>query len=174
MTAITIAETAVCYNVDLHQPPASPGALPQAPALPTRSPVPPRGPRPEHYQRIWLKGTETTADLRARGVPERTARTAVKRGWYTRHYHHRQYPQAEGPGLFATLQNPYAFATAQVGHVLRTDAWGDVTPEDFEDAVQDALLWAWELRHCAHIADFPSYISTVIRKKLQRRPRRRP
>ncbi len=69
--AITIAETAVCYNVDLHQPPISPGALPQAPALPTRPPVPPRGPRPEHYQCIWLEGTETTADLRARGVPER-------------------------------------------------------------------------------------------------------
>jgi DNA-directed RNA polymerase specialized sigma24 family protein len=38
-----------------------------------------------------------------------------------------------------------------------------------EDAVQDALLWAWERRHCAHIADFPAYISTVIRQKLRQR-----
>src|SRR5207245_3540600 len=68
-----------------------------------------RGPRPEHYQRIELQGTETTADLRARGVPERTARTAIKRGWYTLKYHHPQYPQQEGAGLFPTLENPYAF-----------------------------------------------------------------
>jgi hypothetical protein len=135
--------------------------------------VPHRGPRPEHYQRIWLDGTETTAELRVRGVPARTARTAVKRGWYTQHYHHLQYPQDEGPGLFATLTNPYAFATAQVRHVLRAHVWGEVTPEDLEDAVQDALLWAWERRHCAHIADFPAYISTVIREKLRKRPRQR-
>ena len=173
MTTMTLSETPVHHNVNLHQRPSSPGALPHEAALSPRSRGPLSGPRPEHYQRIWLDGTETTADLRARGVPERTARTAVKRGWYTRHYHHAQYPQAEGPGLFATLQNPYAFATAQVGHVLRTDAWGDVTPEDFEDAVQDALLWAWERRHCAHITDFPAYISTVIRTKLRRRPGRR-
>jgi hypothetical protein len=135
--------------------------------------VPHRGPRPEHYQRIWLDGTETTAELRVRGVPARTARTAVKRGWYTQHYHHLQYPQDEGPGLFATLTNPYAFATAQVRHVLRAHVWGEVTPEDLEDAVQDALLWAWERRHCTHIADFPAYISTVIREKLRKRPRQR-
>jgi hypothetical protein len=135
----------------------------------SRPPVPQRGPRPEHYRRIQLDGTETTAELRARGVPARTARTAVKRGWYTQHYHHPQYPQDEGPGLFATLTNPYAFATAQVRHVLREQAWGDVTPEDVEDAVQDALLWAWERRHCRHIAHFPSYISTVIREKLRQR-----
>ena len=135
--------------------------------------VPQWGPRPEHYQRIWLDGTETTADLCARGVPARTARTALKRGWYTQHYHRPQYPQDEGPGLFTTLTNPYAFATAQVRHVLRAHAWGDVAPEDVEDAVQDALLWAWERRHCAHITDFPAYISTVIRQKLRQRPRRR-
>ena len=139
----------------------------------SRTPVPQRGPRPEHYRRIQLGGTETTADLRARGVPARTARTAIKRGWYTQHYHHLQYPQDEGPGLFATLQNPYAFATAQVRHVLRTHAWGDVAPEDLEDAVQDALLWAWERRHCAHIADFSPYISTLIRERLRQRHRGR-
>jgi hypothetical protein len=70
----------------------------------------------------------------------RTARTTVKRGWYTQHYHHLRYPQDEGPGQFATLTNPYAFATAQVRHVLRTYAWGAMAPEDLEDAVQDALL----------------------------------
>ena len=82
-----------------------------------------------------------------------------------------QYPQDEGPGLFATLTNPYAFATAQVRYVLRTQAWGALPPEDFEDAVQDALLWAWERRHCAHLTapDFPGYISAVIRGKLRRR-----
>ena len=132
--------------------------------------VPQRGPRPEHYQRLWLDGTETAADVRARGVPARTARTALKRGWYTRHSHQPQYPQAEGPGLFATLQNPYAFVTAQVRHVLRTHAWGAVAPEDLEDAVQEALLWAWERRHCAPIADFPAYISTLIREQLRQRP----
>ncbi len=139
---------------------------------PARPPVPHRGPRPEHYRRIPLDGTETTAELRARGVPATTARMAVKRGWYTLHYHHLQYPQDDGPGLFATLHNPYAFATAQVRHVLRTHAWGDVAPEDLEDAVQDALLWAWERRHCAHITDFPAYISTLIREKLRKRHRR--
>ena len=71
-----------------------------------------------------------------------------------------QYPQEEGPGLFTTLTNPYAFVTAQVRHVLRAQAWRGVTPEDVEDAVQDALLWAWERRHCRHITDFPAYIST--------------
>lgn len=121
------------------------------------------------YQRVWLYGTETTAELRARGVPARTARTAVKRGWYTLHYHQPQYPQAEGPGLFDTLVNPYAFVTAQVRHVLRTHAGGAVPPEDLEDAVQDALLWAWERRHCPHITDFPAFISTVIRQKLRQR-----
>src|SRR5438132_13398674 len=85
----------------------------------SKADVPHRGPRPEHYLRIQLTGTETTAELRARGVPARTARTAVKRGWYTQQYHCPQYPQDEGPGLFATLSNPYAFATAQVRHVLR-------------------------------------------------------
>ena len=104
-------------------------------------------------------------------MPARTARTAVKRGWYTQHYYHLQYPQDAGPGLFAALQNPYAFATAQVRHVLRAHAWGDVAPEDLEDAVQDALLWAWERRHCAHITDFPAYISTLIREKLRQRHR---
>ena len=108
--------------------------------------------------------------LLARGVPYRTVTRALKQGWYTQHYHHLQYPQDEGPGLFATLQNPYAFATAQVRHVLRTHAWGDVAPEDLEDAVQDALLWAWERRHCTHITDFPAYISTLIREKLRKRP----
>jgi DNA-directed RNA polymerase specialized sigma24 family protein len=44
-----------------------------------------------------------------------------------------------------------------------------VPPEDLEDAVQDALLWAWERRHCAHVTDFPAYISTVIRQKLRQR-----
>jgi hypothetical protein len=74
----------------------------------TPTPVPHSGPRPEHYRRIQLNGTETTAELRARGVPARTARTAVKRGWYTQQYHCPQYPQDDGPGLFATLTNPYA------------------------------------------------------------------
>ena len=152
--------------------PASPAPdVSRGDTAPARPPVPHRGPRPEHYRRIQLDGTETTAELRARGVPARTARTAVKRGWYTQHYHPLQYPQDEGPGLFATLHNPYAFATAQVRHVLRTHAWGDVTPEDLEDAVQDALLWAWERRHCAHITDFPAYISTLIREKLRKRRR---
>ena len=172
MTTPTLSETPVHHNVNLHQLPSSPGALPQEPTLPPRSRGPLSGPRPEHYQRIWLDGTETTADLRARGVPERTARTAVKRGWYTRHYHHAQYPQDEGPGQFATLTNPYAFVTAQVRHVLRTEGWGALSPEDFDDAVQDALLWAWERRHCAHIADYPRYISVVIQRKLRRRGRR--
>ena len=121
------------------------------------------------YQRIWLDGTETRADLLARGVPDRTVSTALKRGWYTQHYRRPQYPQDEGPGLFATLTNPYAFVTAQVRHVLRTHAWGAVALEDFEDIVQDALLWAWERRHCAHITDFPAYMSTVIRQKLRQR-----
>jgi len=107
-----------------------------------RTPVPQRGPRPEHYRRIQLDGTETRADLLARGVPYRTVSKALKRGWYTQQYHRPQYPQDEGPGLFATLQNPYAFVTAQVRHVLRAHTWGDVAPEDLEDAVQDALLWA--------------------------------
>ena len=112
--------------------------------------------------------------LLPRGVPARTARTAVNRGWYTRHYLNPQYPQDEGPGLFPTLTNPYAFATAQVRHVLRTQDWGTLPPEDFEDAVQNALLWAWERRHCAHLTapDFPRYISAVIRGKLRRRGRR--
>ena len=133
-------------------------------------PWPPLGSPARTLPRIYLHGTETTADLRARGVPARTARTAVKRGWYTRHYLAPQYPQDEGPGLFATLTNPYAFATAQVRHVLRTQEWGRMTPEDFEDAVQNALLWAWERRHCAHLTapDFPAYISAVIRGKLRR------
>jgi hypothetical protein len=104
-----------------------------------------------------------------RGVPERTARTAIKRGWYTLKYHNPQYPQHEGAGLFPTLENPYAFVTAQVRHVLRTHLQRGLPPEDFEDTVQDALLWAWERRHCQHIEDFPAYISTVIREKLRKR-----
>jgi DNA-directed RNA polymerase specialized sigma24 family protein len=84
-----------------------------------------------------------------------------------------QYPQKEGPGLFPTLTNPYAFATAQVRHVLRAQGCGVLTREDVDDAVQDALLWAWERRHCAHIADFPGYISAVIREKLRKRSWRR-
>ena len=117
---------------------------------------------------------QPTADFRARVVPERTARRAIKRGWYTLHYHHLQHPQDEGPGLFATLTNPYALATAQVRHVLCTQGWGALTREDFEDAVQEALLWAWERRHCAHLTapDFPAYISAVIRGKLRRQGRR--
>ncbi len=153
-------------------PDVSPGdtATARASLAAIRPPVPQRGPWPKHYRRIQLDGTETRADLLARGVPYRTVSKALKRGWYTQQYHHPQYPQDEGPGLFATLTNPYAFATAQVRHVLRAHAWGDVAPEDMEDAVQDALVWAWERRHCAHIADFPAYISTVIREKLRKRP----
>jgi DNA-directed RNA polymerase specialized sigma24 family protein len=56
-----------------------------------------------------------------------------------------------------------------VRHVLRTHAGGAVAPEDLADAVQDALLWAWERRHCPHITDFPAYMSTVIRQKLRQR-----
>ena len=164
MTTPTIPDTSLVNNVD--EETFRDRVRPQEPS---RSSLPQRGPRPEHYQRIWLDGTETTAELRARGVPARTARTAVKRGWYTRHYHQPQYPQAEGPGLFATLTNPYAFVTAQVRHVLRTHAGSAVPPEDLDDAVQDALLWAWERRHCPHITDFPAFISTVIRQKLRQR-----
>ena len=120
------------------------------------------GVRPEHYQRIELTGNETTADLIARGVPERTARTAVKRGWYTLKYHHPQYPQDDGEGHFSSLENPYAFATAQVRHVIHTHLPTGIPPEDFEDTVQDALVWAWERRHCQHIEDFPAYISTGV------------
>ena len=69
----------------------------------------------------------------------------------------------------AILTNPYAFAMAQVRHVWRTHAWSTLTREDFDDAVQDELLWAWERRHCAYITDFPGYISAVIRGKLRRR-----
>ena len=173
MTTTTIADMALVNNVDLSQVPSRDRALPPEPTPQPCPPVPQRGPRPEHYQRIWLDGTETRADLRACGVPDRTVSKALKRGWYTQHYHHMQYPQEEGPGLFTTLTNPYAFVTAQVRHVLRAQAWRGVTPEDFEDAVQDALLWAWERRHCRHITDFPAYISTVIRQKLRQRPKRR-
>ena len=101
------------------------------------------------------------------------ARRAIKRGWYTLHYHHLQYPQDEGPGLFATFTNPYAFATTQVHHAWRTHAWSALSREDFEDAVQEALLWAWERRHCAHLTNFPGYISAVIRVKLRKRLWRR-
>src|SRR5712691_9768215 len=48
-------------------PDVSPGDTATARAL--RPPVPQRGPRPEHYRRIQLDGTETRADLLARGVP---------------------------------------------------------------------------------------------------------
>ena len=130
MTTTTISDTALSNNVDLHEVPTRISVLPQEPApQPSSTAGPHSGPRPEHYQRITLNGTETTADLRARGVPARTARTAVKRGWYTRHYLNPQYPQDEGPGLFATLTNPYAFATAQVRYVLRTQAWGACPPK---------------------------------------------
>ena len=156
MTSWTRPDPASRPHVDLHRDRSCNGPMPQEPT-PSRPLVPQRGPRPAHYQRLWLDGSETTAELRARGVPARTARTAVKRGWYTQHYHRPQYPQDEGPGLFATLTNPYAFVTAQVRHVLRTHAGGAVAPEDVEDAVQDALLWAWERRHCAHITDFPTF-----------------
>ena len=52
---------------------------------------------------------------------------------------------------------------------------GTLTREAFEDAVQDALLWAWERRHCAHIlaTNFPSYLGAVIRVKLRKRAWRR-
>src|SRR5262245_46002832 len=152
-------------------PPNSSGLATSSTPQPSHPAGPHSGPPPEHYQRVYLNGTETTADLRARGVPERTARTAVKRGWYNLHYHHVQYPQDEGPGQFAALTNPYAFVTAQVRHVLRTEGWGALSPEDFEDAVQDGLLWAWERRHCTHIADYPRFISVVIQRKLRRRGR---
>ena len=66
--------------------------------------------------------------------------TAIKQGSYTRHFHSPQYPQDDGSSPFATLTNPYAFATTQVRHVLRTQECGALTREDFEDAVQDALL----------------------------------
>ena len=154
-------------NIDLHREMARDGILPPERGALACPPLPPCGPRPEHYQRIWLDGTETTAELRARGVPARTARTAVKRGWYTLSYHQPQCPQAEGPGLFATLTNAYTFAMAQMRHVLRTQDWGTLTRENLEDAVQDVLLWAWERRHGAHIlaTNFPGSISAVIRVK---------
>src|SRR6266851_10450613 len=137
VTFMTIAQIAQLSKTDrplvstVHAPACPAPEVSRGDTAPARPPVPHRGPRPEHYRRIQLDGTETTAELRARGVPARTARTAVKQGWYTQHYHRLQYPQDEGPGLFATLTNPYAFATAQVRHVLRMHAWGDVTPEDF-------------------------------------------
>ena len=93
---MTIAQIAQPSKTD--RPSVLPVHAPACPApdvsrgdnAPARPPVPQRGPRPEHYRRIPLNGTETTADLRARGVPARTARTAVKRGWYTQQYHHPQ------------------------------------------------------------------------------------
>jgi hypothetical protein len=127
-----------------------------------------RGPRPAYYQRIVLDGSETRADLLARGMPSRTVTRARTRGWYTTHYHTPQYPQEEGPGQFAALQNPYAFAMAQVQHVVRERAYS-LPRQDLDDAIQDAVLWAWERRHCTHIADFVGYISTVIREKLRTR-----
>ena len=127
-----------------------------------------RGPRPEYCHRVVLRGTDTRADLLARGLPYRTVTRALTRGWYTINYHTPQYPQQEGPGQFAALQNPYGFARAQVQHVLRERACRLSTP-DLEDAIQDALLWCWERRHCTHIADFVGYLSTVIREKLRKR-----
>ena len=126
------------------------------------------GPRPDYYQRVVLRGTETRADLLARRLPSRTASRALHRGWYTVNYHSPQYPQQEGPGQCAALQNPYAFASTQVRHVMHERACPLSTP-DREDAIQDAVLWAWERRHCTHIADFPAYVSTVIREKLRKR-----
>ncbi len=121
-----------------------------------------------------LRGTETRAELLARGVPYRTVTRALTRGWYTVDYHAPQYPQEEGPGQFAALQNPYAFARAQVQHVLRERACRLEAYEAVEDCMQDALLWAWERRHCTHIVDFVGYIATVIREKLRKRLARQP
>ena len=126
------------------------------------------GPRPDSYQRIVLSGTDTRAELLARGLPYRTVTRALTQGWYTVNYHTPQYPQAEGPGQFAALQNPYGFASAQVRHVMRERVCA-LPRQDVEDAIQDAVLWAWERRHCTHIADFVGYISTVIREKLRKR-----
>ncbi len=92
-----------------------------------------RGPRHEHYQRILLDGTETRASLLGRGLPYRSVTRALKYGWYTRHYHQPQYPQEAGPGAFTQLQNPYAFATAQVQHVFRERACRLEAYEAFED-----------------------------------------
>ena len=65
---------------------------------------------------------------------------------YNHTRHHSRQPRGPLPGSRFTryYHNLYAFATAQVHHVLRTHAWGALTCEDCEDAVQDALLWDLE------------------------------
>jgi hypothetical protein len=73
MTFSSLPDRSSRPHVDLPRETSQDGTLPPEPAAPSRFPRPPRGPRPEHYQRIWLDGTETTAALRARGVPARTA-----------------------------------------------------------------------------------------------------
>jgi hypothetical protein len=72
MTDTTIANTSRVNNVNPAQEASCHSTLPQEPVLPARPAASGGGPRPEHYQRIDLHGTETTAELRARGVPATT------------------------------------------------------------------------------------------------------
>lgn len=117
--------------------------------------------------RVILRHTDTPEMLAALGVSRSTRWRALKRGWFTLEYHHRELIVEEGIGGFAELRDPYCFAHSQVTHIL--NLW-DIGLEDrslVEDMVQEGLLKCWELRHRTGVRSWPAFFSTVMRRKVQ-------
>jgi hypothetical protein len=118
--------------------------------------------------RIPLADTDTPQSLAAQGLSRTSIWRALRRGWYTVEYHEPQFPQYEGAGGFAALNDPWSFAVSQVRHIVRL--WsldGLITRESIEDYAQEGLLKCWERRHTPGVESFPAYFSTIVRRKVQ-------
>ena len=120
--------------------------------------------------RVEILSSDTKELLLALGLGRTSVWRALKRGWITLDYHHDEAnSQDPGPGGFAQLKNPYAFAQSQVRHIFAI--WGIPESsnlwEKIDDFVQEGLLKCWELRHREGVRSFPAFFSTVIRRKVQ-------
>jgi hypothetical protein len=120
------------------------------------------------HVRIPITDTDTPTSLAAQGLSRTSIWRALRRGWYTVNYHDPVFPQYDGAGGFATLEDPWSFAMSQVRYITRLWGLDGLIPrEALEDYAQEGLLKCWERRHTADVASFPAYFSTVIRRKVQ-------
>jgi hypothetical protein len=118
-------------------------------------------------ERVYLTGTETIAELRARGIPESTAHAARHRGYYCPGYCKRAYPQHEGSGGYGELYDPEGFVISQLAQCVRLYR-GHLDRATFDDWTQELLAECWYRRHATtHGGNPVGYFMVMIRGKVR-------
>ena len=117
---------------------------------------------PRHGQRVYLTGTETTAELIALGACSKEQRWRCRKTGYFSLSRKPHYPQREGPGGFQVLGNPYHFVKAIVFHEVNTTVM-PIDDDTVEDWIQEAIAECWLRRHAPWVAHFTSYYYSTVR-----------